>query len=119
MRILVCGGRDFNNRLFLAATLESLGPITRVIHGGARGADMLAGEWAIENGIPFEVFGADWEKYGRAAGPRRNAEMLAKGKPDLVVAFPGGRGTADMVRRAKAKGVPVKEIGVVEIEVMV
>jgi hypothetical protein len=119
MRVLVCGGRDFNNRLFLAATLDSIGPITCLIHGGAPGADTLAANWADSMNIPVELHLADWKKYGLAAGPRRNAEMLAKGKPDLVVAFPGGKGTADMVRRAKAKGVPVKEIGVVEIEVMV
>ncbi len=110
MKVLVCGGRDFRNAGLVAATLESLGPISRIIHGGAPGADMLAGEWAIANGIPFEAFPADWDRYGAAAGPRRNAEMLANGKPDMVVAFPGGPGTADMVRKAKAKGVPVKEV---------
>ena len=43
----------------------------------------------------------DWKKYGKKAGPLRNQQMLEEGKPDLVVAFPGGNGTADMVRRAK------------------
>src|SRR5215217_1525695 len=119
MRVLVCGGRDFTDAEYLAATLESLGPITRIIHGGAPGADMLAGDWALRNKIPVEVYQANWLMFGKAAGPRRNAEMLAKGKPDMVVAFPGGKGTADMIRRAKAAGVPVKEVGVVEIEITV
>lgn len=62
------------------------------------------------NGINRTVFKADWSKDGRKAGPVRNSVMLSVGKPDLVIAFPGGRGTADMVRKAKAKGVPVEEL---------
>jgi len=53
---------------------------------------------------------AKWSKHGRAAGPIRNQEMIDECKPDLVVAFPGGRGTADMVRRAKAAGIRVIEV---------
>jgi len=48
--------------------------------------------------------------HGRAAGPVRNAQMLAEGKPDFVVAFPGGRGTADMCKQARARGVKVVEV---------
>ena len=55
------------------------------------------------NGVVVEEFKADWDKFGRAAGPIRNAQMLREGKPDLVVAFPGGRGTANMVAQAKAR----------------
>jgi hypothetical protein len=50
---------------------------------------------------------ADWNTHGRAAGPIRNQRMLDEVKPELVVAFPGGRGTADMVRRAREAGVNV------------
>lgn len=71
-----------------------------MIEGGANGADHFAKAWAEERGIPFRTFHANWRMYGRAAGAIRNAQMLAEGKPDLVVAFPGGPGTADMVRRA-------------------
>jgi hypothetical protein len=56
------------------------------------------------------MFPADWEKYGKAAGPIRNQQILVEGKPDLVVAFQGGRGTANMVSRAQQAGVPVVEI---------
>lgn len=83
----------------------------RVIHGAARGADTLAHEWAAHHEIPVDVYPADWQAHGRAAGPIRNARMLEEGKPDVVVAFKGGRGTADMVRRARASGVPVVEVG--------
>jgi hypothetical protein len=71
--------------------------IACVIHGGANGADYIAGRWAQDTGgIPVEEFPADWNRHGNSAGPIRNQEMLDKGKPDLVVAFPGGRGTADI-----------------------
>lgn len=109
MRVLVCGGRDYQDSERVELELALVQP-TLVIHGGARGADYLAFLWSQERGIPSECFAADWETYGRGAGPIRNARMLAEGKPDLVVAFPGGRGTEDMKRRARAAGVPVKEV---------
>ena len=84
--------------------------ITLVIAGGARDADTLAAEWAKAQGIPCEIYMADWEGLGRKAGPIRNQRMLDDGKPDLVVAYPGGRGKADMVRRARGAGLEVLEI---------
>jgi len=90
--------------------LHAARPLARVIAGGARGADTIAAEWAVARDIPANVFMADWEGLGRKAGPIRNQRMLDEGKPDLVVAFPGGRGTADMVRRAREAGVEVKLI---------
>lgn len=81
-----------------------------VIHGGARGADTHAGWAATAVDIPVAVYPADWATHGRRAGPIRNAQMLAEGRPDAVLAFPGGRGTADMVRQARAAGVPVWEV---------
>ncbi len=81
-----------------------------IISGMARGVDTLAVDWAINNWCKWHEFPADWEANGTAAGPIRNQKMLDEGKPDLVIAFPGGSGTADMVRRAKAAGVKVVEI---------
>lgn len=113
MRVLVCGGRDFedetavNNFLF---RLDDERNITSIIHGGANGADSLAGETAVRLRVPCQVFRANWKRDGKAAGPIRNQRMLDEGKPDLVVAFPGGRGTADMIRRARAAGVEVMEV---------
>ena len=109
MRVLVTGGRDFCDRMFLfdaLAKLHSERVITAIIHGGASGADQLAGEWAKSVGIQVEVFPADWKKHGKAAGPIRNAAML-KATPDIVVAFPGGRGTANMILQASSAGVHV------------
>lgn len=110
MRVLVCGGRDFSRWDILLATLDDLHAqhaFDMVIHGGARGADTLAGEWAALRGVFCVPYYADWKKHGRAAGPIRNQYMLDEGKPGLVVAFPGGTGTADMMRRATAAGVQV------------
>lgn len=110
MRVIVCGGRNFNDALTLGSWLGGIHKdhgITLLIHGGAKGADFMAGEFAKWAGIPVKVFPADWGKHGKAAGPIRNAQMIAEAAPDLVVAFDGGRGTADMVQKANAAGVKV------------
>lgn len=111
MRVLVCGGRNFNDALTLGSWLGGIhkndGPITLLIEGGARGADYMARKFAEWQKIPVKTFEADWDRYGNAAGPIRNKQMLDEGKPDLVLAFEGGRGTANMVEQAKAVGVRV------------
>lgn len=113
MRLLVCGGRAFDDRerLLTAMNAAVRGRDSEiiVIHGGARGADSMAGAIAQEVGVKVIVFPADWERNGLRAGPIRNQQMLDEGKPDAVLAMPGGVGTADMVRRAKAAGVTVVE----------
>ncbi len=118
MRVLVCGGRDFNDHERVYAVLDfiareaedALDPVDTIIHGEASGADHLASCWGTARKLNVEGYRADWLHLGAAAGPKRNAQMLTEGKPDLVIAFPGGRGTADMVRRAKAAGIPTKEM---------
>ena len=111
MKVIVCGGRNYSDRDKVFATLDAIHaatPITILMHGNARGADGLADDWAMGK-VKTVTFTPAWEQHGRAAGPLRNQEMLDAG-PDLVVAFPGGKGTADMVRRARAVGVEVREI---------
>ncbi|WP_218916547.1 SLOG family protein [Rubinisphaera brasiliensis] len=76
------------------------------MHGDARGADRLAGEWAADRGVEVLACAANWKVHGRAAGPISNRRMLDE-SPDLLVAFPGGRGTADMVKAAKKAGVKI------------
>lgn len=126
MKILVCGGRDLTDWSWFRDRMEEIASEcfprleedeygnflygVKIITGGARGADRLAYNWAVVNWTDYQEFPADWQKYGKAAGPIRNQQMLDEGKPDLVVAFPGGRGTADMVLRAKLAGVPVIEV---------
>lgn len=114
VKVLVCGGRDFEDSRLLYDTLDKLHAEYRfhtIIHGDARGADRMAERWADDVGLTFvEVYTAEWEAYGRSAGYFRNQRMLDEGKPDLVVAFPGGKGTALMVELAKKAGVKVIEV---------
>jgi hypothetical protein len=113
MRVLVCGGRTFSDADLLFGVLDGLKerfPDLSIIHGAARGADQMTGRWAHENGVSCVAFPANWDAYGRSAGHVRNGEMLSRGKPDLVVAFPGGRGTANMIEQATAAGVKVVNV---------
>lgn len=112
MKVLVCGGRNYRDAAHVDRVLQQVcaeGEVTVIIHGAARGADQLGEAWGQRQGIHTEAYPADWNRFGLSAGPRRNQEMLTKGQPDLVVAFAGGTGTADMVRRARKAGVRVIE----------
>ncbi len=112
MRVLICGGRDFTDRELMHSLLDKLRPVIDVvIHGAARGADELADLWAQESGKPVMAFPADWTTHGRAAGPIRNKRMLVEGKPDVVFAFPGGRGTENMISQALAAHVLTARVG--------
>jgi len=108
MRILIAGGRDFNDFASLVVFMKPYRHlVTAVISGKARGADKLGEQWANLVGAVVEPYPADWEKHGKAAGPIRNKQMLDEGKPDLVVVFPGGVGSNHMATIAKKKGVEV------------
>jgi hypothetical protein len=109
MRVIVCGSRNETDRRGIFDELETFHfyyPITTLIHGGAKGVDSFAGEWAEDRGIPVEVYPADWNKHGRAAGPIRNQKMIEQ-NPRCFIAFDGGPGTANMVKTAKIAGVKV------------
>jgi len=113
--VLVCGSRDYTDRFSIEAVIEGMATraddFITIIEGGAAGADTMA--WNIANGSwPVEPYPADWNKHGKAAGPIRNKQMLEEGKPDVVWAFVNkpleeSRGTANMVKQARAAGVPV------------
>lgn len=126
MRVLVCGGRDFTDRDAVYRYLDRLNEeagIGMIIHGDASGADTLAKDWGEDRGVHVEPEPAEWgdiehpeavvryrkdgTPYDVTAGHRRNQLMLDKWQPDLVVAFPGKKGTASMVRKAKAAGIEV------------
>lgn len=128
MRALVCGGRNYRDWKRVWDVLDDIHtetPITLLIDGAASGVDSFAHKWAVDAGIPTERYPAKWDDldwpgakpkqredgsmYDSAAGYRRNAEMLEKGKPDLVVAFPGGRGTDMMTGLASLKGIPIRK----------
>lgn len=112
-RVLVCGGRSFNDAKRLFAVLDSYDhdlDFSMVIEGAADGADTLARTWAEAKQIPVRSFRADWKRHGKAAGPIRNERMLREGRPDLVIAFPGGAGTANMIGLARIAGVETIEV---------
>jgi len=111
VKVLVCGGRDFTDRALLFRTLDEIDgviKISRILHGDSRGADRLAGLWAADRNVLCAAYPADWKLNGLRAGPIRNELMIERGKPDLVVAFPGGAGTADMVKKAMRAKVKVE-----------
>jgi len=111
MRILVCGGREWQDGAWITKALAQHDKDTVVIEGDARGADRLAGLAADQLGFAKEVYPADWTKHGKRAGYLRNTQMLVEGKPDLVYAFHSNiatsKGTAMMVRIAAEAGVKV------------
>jgi len=135
VRVLVCGGRRYDNDSELpgaavAKALDGLAIIREwvtlkirfsvLMHGACgvdrskpdwsrlTGADRWAHEWALRNRVPVVAYPADWTTHKRAAGPMRNEEMIIDGRPDLVIAFPGGDGTAGMVELARKYGVSVE-----------
>jgi hypothetical protein len=125
MKILVCGGREYNNKAKVFDVLHDLcmrysenydlidnwlPTDILIISGEASGADTLAADFALVHCTQYRGYPADWNKHGRSAGYIRNQKMLNEEHPDLVVAFPGGRGTANMIEIARKAGVKVMEI---------
>jgi hypothetical protein len=110
MRLLVCGDRRWQRKGIIRRLLITLAPEV-VIEGGCSGADRIAQQIAAELNIPVEEYPANWHKYGKAAGPIRNTQMLLDGKPDRVLAFHDdlsrSKGTKHMVGLARAAKVPV------------
>lgn len=114
MRLLICGDRNWDNLAAIKAVLQEIGPtnIEYIIEGGARGADFQAAVAAQCLSIKIKEFPANWKVYHRAAGPIRNTQMLREGRATHVIAFhdniANSMGTTDMVKQARAAGVPVK-----------
>jgi hypothetical protein len=109
VRLLVTGGRTYDEFQTVMETLDRIHeqtPVALLIHGGAYGADTLAGRWAKGNGVPTAVYKAQWKAHGPAAGPIRNQQMITEAKPDAYYDFPGGRGTSDTRIRCIRAGVP-------------
>jgi hypothetical protein len=109
--VIVCGGRNYQDRKFLFEQLDRAhkkSPFGFIVQGGADGADFLAYEWARSREISCLCIPAKWSRKGKAAGPSRNRAMLML-EPKAVIAFEGGRGTADMIRQALDAGIPVWE----------
>lgn len=107
MKVVVCGGRDYDSPAHVWHDLNILHEqykFTDLMQGGARGVDKFAKEWAATKPeIKRHVCRAQWDRYGNAAGPMRNARMM-EWEPDFVIAFPGGKGTANLVKQAHDSG---------------
>jgi hypothetical protein len=113
VKVLVCGGRHYSDRRYMERVLLKIHvrtPIRLLVEGGSGGADFHAGQWADSMGIEHVIVFADWDIHGLAAGPIRNKQMLTEYHPNLVIAFPGGKGTANMIQQAKAYGVLVRQV---------
>lgn len=106
MNVAFTGGRHYSNRKLVELIVDSLGSVHCLV-GDASGLDALVRDqyWPADE---ITVFHANWECHGKAAGPIRNREMLQEA--DLLIAFPGGRGTADCIRQAKELGIPVLRV---------
>lgn len=113
MIVLITGGRDYRNQRELFEVLDRLHAergFTFLVHGDARGADQMAHRWAKKAGVQPVAMEALWDTEGDVSGTKRNKRMLDFSKPDLVVAFSGGRGTSNMMRIAIQAGVEVIDV---------
>lgn len=115
MKVLITGDRDWTDEFPIDAIIAGLLSLASpepliLLHGKARGADRLVDQWKSCAGVDVRPFPADWDRYGRSAGPIRNRQMLNE-EPDLVVAFHDdldeSKGTKDCVAEAARRGIPV------------
>lgn len=110
MKIIVTGGRDYDLVSHIFRVLTDLQP-DHVVHGDCRtGADAIATEWCRKNGVPFTGYPANWARFKLSAGPRRNGVMIHCSKADMVVAFPGNKGTNDCVKQAEEFGMKIMDL---------
>jgi hypothetical protein len=112
--VLICGDRNWNNFKVIETFILTLPKETIIVEGDCRGADKISGYLGRQHGYHVIAVSAKWEKYGLAAGPIRNQEMLDRYKPELVVAFHNdiehSKGTKDMITKATRAGIEVKII---------
>lgn len=123
MRVLICGDRNWTDVDRIKDRIMELyndtGMDLVVIAGGCRGADKIAEKIAKDLNLQVLIFPAEWDKFGRAAGPIRNRQMLVEGKPDMVIAFhpdiSTSKGTKDMVDQALRSGIPCEIVSLQDI----
>ena len=109
MKVIIAGTRTVAEMRYLHRVLVTTElPITTILTGGARGVDTLALRYAKQHGIPCEVYPADWETHGRAAGPIRNRTMAQHGEA-LIALWDGcSAGTRNMIETMRGYGKPVE-----------
>ena len=108
MRVIIAGSRTIRDYAKLCDAVQRSGfAISRVVSGLARGVDTLAVRYAAENGLPCDRFPAEWDRWGRSAGYRRNVRM-AQHADALIALWDGGSpGTKHMIEVAQARGLIV------------
>jgi hypothetical protein len=109
MIVLVTGGRDYFKAIEICQALDQLhstNPLTMLVHGDAKGADRISARWAKDHGVHPCGIPALWDFYNLQAGTTRNTAMLNL-PIAYCVAFPGGKGTADMVKQCTNKSIPI------------
>jgi len=101
MRTIIAGSRGIVDIRYVQWAVHHSGiQISEVVHGGARGVDTLAGQWAAANNVPVKVFPADWNTHGKAAGFMRNQEMAAYAQALIAIWDGVSRGTQHMLQCA-------------------
>lgn len=117
MRVIVAGSRTITDASLVERVIAESGfDVTEVVSGGAQGADALGEQWATRRGIPVRRFPADWRTHGKAAGPARNAEMVAYADALVAVRENASPGTTNVIALAMGKRLPVYVIDVGEGE---
>lgn len=110
-KVIVTGGREYLNKDRVWISLDCEKPDQLITGACPTGADRLAMDWWVarkhDRKIVMKCYPADWEMYGRSAGPKRNRKMLVENPDAVVLAFPGGRGTANCVQTARDLGMTV------------
>lgn len=109
MKTIIAGTRNLTDLRYVPEAVKRSGfEISEVVYGCQRGIDTLARRWAEEQGIPTKPFPPDWDKFGRAAGPIRNRKMAEYSEALIAIWDGKSRGTSDMIRVAREKGLKVK-----------
>lgn len=108
MKVIIAGSRYIEDYNLVAQAIDDSGfEITEVVSGCSRGVDKIGESWARSHGIPIEHYQADWQNFGKAAGPVRNRGMAQYADALIAILAPGSKGTADMIRQAKIYGLKI------------
>jgi SLOG family YspA-like protein len=116
MKLAIVGSRNYDNydnfKVIVDQYLDKNGIPLEIISGGCKGVDKLAEKYARELDIPFKSFEADWNKYGRSAGPLRNTQIIEYCTHVLALPTKGSVGTLDTIRKAQKISKDVKIVNV-------
>lgn len=112
MKLGIVGYRNYTNYEQFCIHINKIPGIAMIISGGCQGADKLAERYALENNIPMIIHKPEWDKYGKSAGPIRNA-LIVSGS-DMIIAFlhKDSKGTKDTIKKAKIANKPFIEVNI-------